>query len=231
MLVLGIESATAVASVALADERGLVGEISLNYGFTHSQQLLPMVDALLSQIGIEPKLLKGISVSSGPGSFTGLRIGISLAKGLAQGLNIPVVGISTLEAIAWGQAMSNGLIAPMINAYRDEIYTALFRKKGMDLETVNEELCIKPEAWREIIIEQNEPVLLLGEGVKAYECVWKSSCNLTLPNRPHEIINAFSVAWLGRQKFIQGASDELFTLEPKYIRTAIIGRIKTLNDY
>jgi len=131
MLVLGIESATPVASVALADETGLLGEITLNVGLTHSEQLLPMIDSLLGQCRRKIREVTAIGVSAGPGSFTGLRIGMATAKALVQGLSgvgnrVRLLAIPTLEVMAWTLAGVPALVSPMLNARREQIYTGLY---------------------------------------------------------------------------------------------------------
>jgi tRNA threonylcarbamoyladenosine biosynthesis protein TsaB len=126
MLILGIESATPVASAALADEQGLLGEINLNVGLTHGEQLLPMIDALLQQCRRPISAVTGIGVSAGPGSFTGLRIGMATAKGLALAGGIDLLAIPTLEAMAWQVMGQPDLVSPMQNARRDQIYSGLY---------------------------------------------------------------------------------------------------------
>ena len=157
MLVLGIESATPVASVALMDETGLLGEIMLNVGLTHSEQLLPMIDDLLRQCRRKIREVTAIGVSAGPGSFTGLRIGMATAKGIVQGLSYAFAGASgedcpspqhaqyaspqvqdrpamprllaipTTEAMCWQLMGQPVLVSPMLNARREQIYTGLYR--------------------------------------------------------------------------------------------------------
>jgi tRNA threonylcarbamoyl adenosine modification protein YeaZ len=137
MLVLGIESATPVASVALADETGLLGEVLLNVGLTHSEQLLPMIDDLLRQCRRVVGDVTAVGVSAGPGSFTGLRIGMATAKAIAQGLSAAravqggekaaLFAIPTLEAMAWQTAGQAACVSPMLNARRGQIYTGLYR--------------------------------------------------------------------------------------------------------
>jgi len=139
MLVLGIESATPAASAALADEQGILGEILLNVGLTHSEQLLPMIDSLLRLCRRELREITAVAVSAGPGSFTGLRIGMATAKALAQGLSpaslaergkrVEVIAVPTLEALAWQAADRPEPIAPMLFARREQIYAGLYRWK------------------------------------------------------------------------------------------------------
>jgi tRNA threonylcarbamoyladenosine biosynthesis protein TsaB len=227
MLVLGIESAAAAASVALVDEQGLAGEISLNRGLTHSQQLLPMVDALLAQGGWAVHQVEGLAVSAGPGSFTGLRVGMSLAKGLAQGLGKPIAGISVLEALAWQSAVRDGLIAPVINAFRGEVYAALYRKEGETVTLVCAPQSVLPEVWRQTLLDLKEPVILTGNGARLYASVWEASGARTeIPPHPIDGLRASVVAWLGRQRLIQGQGDDLYQMKPQYIRAAEIGKRK-----
>ena len=127
MLILGIESATPVASVALVDEKGLLGSALLNVGLTHSQQLLPLLDSLFVQCRREKEEVTLVAVSAGPGSFTGLRIGMATAKGLAQGWAVDLVTVSTLESMTWPLQGQPALVSPMLNARRHQVYTALYQ--------------------------------------------------------------------------------------------------------
>jgi tRNA threonylcarbamoyl adenosine modification protein YeaZ len=227
MLVLGIESATAAASAALADETGLKGEFFLHQGLPHSKQLLPVIDALMTQGGFRVGQLDGISVSSGPGSFTGLRIGMALAKGLAQGLDIPIVGISALEALAWQSALGDGLISPMINAFKGEVYAALYRKAGDRLSLVYEPEGVLPQIWKEKLLAFGEQVVLSGNGAGGYAALWESGNDrLVWPSHPMDAPRAAWIAWLGRRKLVQGLSDDLCAMKPAYIRHVEIGRPK-----
>ena len=141
MLILGIESATPVASAALADETGLLGETLLNVGLTHSEQLLPLIDDLLRQCRRTIRDVEGFGVSAGPGSFTGLRIGMATAKALAQGLSAPpcerprLAAIPTLEAMAIQLTGQPVCVSPMLYARREQIYAGLYRWRKEGDET------------------------------------------------------------------------------------------------
>ena len=125
MKLLALDAASKTASVAVY-ENGLLGEIYLDQGLTHSETLLPMADALFAQLKILPREIEAVAVTSGPGSFTGLRIGMSTAKGFAEALQIPMAGISTLQALALPLRESGVLIAPILDARRGEVYAALY---------------------------------------------------------------------------------------------------------
>lgn len=226
MLILGIESATPVASVALADERGLVGENTLNIGLTHSEQLLPMLDQLLQQTRCSLEDVAAIGISSGPGSFTGLRIGMATAKGLAQSRGIPVLGIPTLEAMAWQQSGTAGLVSAMQNARRNQIYGALYRWKyeGEGLFPVLEEVipaeAAAPEEWAMRLAEWDEPVALMGDGAIVYEAAWRK----VLGNRAQilpsylGIARGSFVALAARERFQAGQRQDFYKIKPLYIR-------------
>ena len=126
MVILGIETCTKTCGVALTDGRKVRDEISLRLGLYHSEKLVPLVDEILRRNGMAIQDIDGIAVSIGPGSFTGIRVGVSTARGLGQSLNIPLVGIPSLDALALGIGTSGKLVCPMIDALRREIYTALY---------------------------------------------------------------------------------------------------------
>lgn len=223
MIVLGIESSTPTASVALASPEGLLGEMTLNIGLTHSEQLLPLIDDLIKQTRISISQVEGIAVASGPGSFTGLRIGMATAKGLAQGSDIPLVSVPTLTALAYaGASGSQGLVSPVMNARREEVYTALFRYKNDQEEQLAPFQAVAAKEWVETLKEYDEPILFAGDGVLPYREVWKESLQekALLPSAVFLTARASAVAWLGRDKLQKGHHDDLYTLKPLYLRPA-----------
>ncbi len=220
MIVLGIESSTPVASVALVSENGLLGEITLNIGLTHSEQLLPLIDDLLVQTKTAREQLQGIAVAGGPGSFTGLRIGMATAKGLAQGLNLPLTSISTLEALAATQTGRAGLVSPVMNARKNEVYTALFRLATNNSEQLLNSLAVAPEQWAQTLLSYREPVLFVGDGVLVYADIWQKVLReqAVCPPAIYGYNRAITVAWLGRKRLLAGQHDDLYNLKPIYIR-------------
>lgn len=225
MIVLGIESSTPVASVAVVSGGGLLGEITLNVGLTHSEQLLPMVDDVLKQTRIPLTNINGIAVAGGPGSFTGLRIGMATAKGLAQGRNIPLVGIPTLRALAYTQAGFQGLVSPVLNARRGEVYTALFNFSDKKEQLGKEEQLIEDQAmdpltWAQTLKEKGEPVVFVGDGAGPYQDIWRETLGALalLPPPVSTLPRASTVAWLGRERLLRNETDDLFGLKPFYIR-------------
>ena len=134
MKILALDSTAKVASVALCEDELLLGELTLNNGNTHSQTLLPMVEFLLNKFELAPSDIDLFAAAIGPGSFTGVRIGAATLKGLAFGKKTPCAGVSTLEALAYNLSDRDGLICPVMNARRQQVYTALFRAKDGVLE-------------------------------------------------------------------------------------------------
>jgi len=222
MIVLGIESSSPIASVALVSEQKLWGEMTLNIGLTHSEQLLPLIDDLLHQVKIDISEVEGIAVSGGPGSFTGLRIGMATAKGLAQGLHKPLVSIPTLLALAFQQAGRWGLVAPVLNARKAEVYTALFRFNGENYQQMEDYQAINPQLWAEKLAEYGEPILFTGDGVTTYEEIWQKLLGEKAVFVPEvfRLARGASVAELGLRRLLKGEEDELFTLKPMYIRSS-----------
>lgn len=219
MLVLGIESSTPVASVALAGPKGLVGEITLNIGLTHSEQLLPLIVDLLEQARLTLSDVEGIAIAGGPGSFTGLRIGMATAKSLAQGSHLPLVAVPTLQALAYTQVGSNFLVSPVMNARKREVYTALFRFQGQEMEQLEPDQAIDPAKWVESLKRYQQPVLFVGDGVEIYREEWtRLEQQAVIPPAILQGVRASTVAHLGRERLLAGESDDLYSLKPSYIR-------------
>ncbi|MDD3074819.1 MAG: tRNA (adenosine(37)-N6)-threonylcarbamoyltransferase complex dimerization subunit type 1 TsaB [Eubacteriales bacterium] len=222
MVVLGIESSSPIASVALVSGHKLWGEMTLNIGLTHSEQLLPLIDDLLQQTKVTLADLEGIAVSGGPGSFTGLRIGMATAKGLAQGLKIPLVSVSTLLALAYQQAGCCCLVSSLMNARKNEVYAALFRFTAAGYEQLEPEQALSPHLWAQKLAAYQKAIVLTGDGGADYEEIWQETLGkkAVFPPAFTQLARGASVAWLGQQKLGQGEQDDLFTLIPMYIRSS-----------
>jgi len=220
MIILGIDSSTPVAGVAIVDQEKIWAENFLNTGYTHSEQLLPMIHQTLVQAKLELKDIDGIAVTKGPGSFTGLRIGMATAKGLAQVAGKSLIGVPTLDALAYNLWGYQGIICPILNARRQEVYTAFYEMKDDRLSRISGYLAIGPKELAEKILKMRQPVTFLGDGVLVYreilaaklsEQVHWASLNNLLPR-------AASAAIIGLKELKKGFSDNLYTLEPFYLR-------------
>jgi tRNA threonylcarbamoyladenosine biosynthesis protein TsaB len=170
MLILAIESSAKPVSVAVYQKAAhgkLLGQYFQYTGFSHSRTLLTMTESLLKNLEIKPSDIGLIAVAKGPGSFTGVRIGVSAVKGLAWGLDIPVCGVSTLEAMAY-QTHTNPdtLICPVMDARRNQVYNALFRWHEGKPERLSEDRAISIEDLKvELRKYSDMPLLLIGDGI------------------------------------------------------------------
>ncbi len=166
MLMLAFESSARAASVALLRDGALVSQYSQCSGLTHSRTLLPMAEDLLKNAELTLRDVDLFAVAQGPGSFTGIRIGVSTVKGLAWAANKPCVGVSTLEAMAWHGLAAGGLVCPVMDARRSQVYNALFRiVDGRPLRLTED----RPIALAELAEELRalgEPVFLVGDGTE-----------------------------------------------------------------
>lgn len=170
MRILGIDSSGLVASVAVTDDDVLLGEFTTDYKKTHSTTLMPMLDELIKMLGIDLKTIDAIATAAGPGSFTGLRIGAATVKGLAYALNIPVIAVPTVDAIAYNLYGSKRLICPLMDARRQQAYSGLYRFNETNEFIVKKEQ--EPESIKDIIDRINitdEPVTFLGDGVPVFK--------------------------------------------------------------
>lgn len=224
MIVLAVESSAVAASVALQKDDRLLAEMTLNRGNTHSENLLPMVEALLTRLDLTIDDVDLFAVSVGPGSFTGVRIGVATIKGLAFGKNKPCVGVSTLEALAENLAfLSDGLICPVMNARRNQVYTALFRGKVR----LTPDMAISAEELEKRLAAYAEPVLFVGDG---YDLVTSQTKHpyLPLPERLR-LQSAASVASVALQKAKEGALLTDAQLSPVYLRPSQAERTRAEN--
>lgn len=164
MTILALDTSSLAASCALWRGDALLGEYFINAGLTHSQTILPMVQALLRDTATPLDAVERFAVSTGPGSFTGLRIGISAVKGMAMGLKRPCVAVSTLEGLAWNLWGFPGVVAPVMDARCRQVYTALFRFEDGSMRRLAPDAAISVAALGERLAALREPVTLVGDG-------------------------------------------------------------------
>ena len=219
MPILALETSTLVSSVALGTVDTLLGEITLQTKKTHSELLMPHIDKLLRMAGIKKTELKAVAVSIGPGSFTGLRIGLATAKTLAYALQIPIVGVPSLAALAYGCSVPGVILAPMLDAQKGNVYQAVFQWQNGELQELRATRVVDIQEALEDLTQYDLPVLVMGEAAVLHsEKIQKIGKNLELA-KPHLIIQrAASVVGLGHTLLKQGNVEDVMTLEPVYIR-------------
>ncbi|MDE4542504.1 tRNA (adenosine(37)-N6)-threonylcarbamoyltransferase complex dimerization subunit type 1 TsaB [Thermoanaerobacterium sp. R66] len=217
MKVLAIDSSSKTATVALVDESGLIGEFSINH-LRHSVILMPMMDELLKMAEVKKEEITHIAVCEGPGSFTGLRIGAATAKGLAQSLDVPIVGVSSLDALAYNVGEYNGIICPIIDALRGNVYTA-FYKGGSELSRLKDVSLEEVEVVLDIAKVYGEEVLFVGDGTIAYKDTLKSALPDAIFASPiNNISRASSVGMMALKKISKGEICTYLDFKPYYIR-------------
>ncbi len=214
--ILAIDTASRTCGVAVCRDDRVMAEMIDGSGGTHSRHLMRLVDRVLAMSIGDLHAVDAIAVNRGPGSFTGVRIGISTAKGLAAAADKPLVGVSGLAALAWQLAPTERLICAMLDARRREVYCAHYRYQAQVLETVRPETVCAPE---DAVRDLEQPCVLIGGGVRAYrsrlrECLGPDF--LTAP-RFQNAIRAAAIAWAARPYLSQGG-DEQQTLVPLYLR-------------
>ncbi|AGB40306.1 universal bacterial protein YeaZ [Halobacteroides halobius DSM 5150] len=218
MLVLGIDSSTNVGSVSLIAEDRLIGEHLLNLEETHSQRLMPQIINLIESCNYQVQDLDGIGVALGPGSFTGTRIGVATAKSLAQSLEVSIVGVSTLEAIAFSLRYISGYICPMIDARGGRIFTSLYQS-DKQLKMVRKETILQIDDLITELTEVKGPIYFVGQVAKQYQekindQIEQAEFVRTIFNLPR----AGAISEIAFNRLQQGAEDELFALTPNYLK-------------
>ncbi len=166
MLILAFESSAKAASVALLRDGALISQYSQCSGLTHSRTLLPMAEDLLKNAELSIRDVDLFAVAHGPGSFTGVRIGVSAVKGLAWAGDKPCVGVSTLEAMAWHGLAAGGIVCPVMDARRQQVYTALFQIRDGRPLRLSEDRPIALEELAEQVRSLESPVFLVGDGAE-----------------------------------------------------------------
>lgn len=221
MIVLGIDTATSVLSIAILDEERILTEYSTLSPKNHSSLLLPVIESQLKKTKLKLADINLIAVSNGPGSFTGLRVGISLSKGLAFGSDISLIGVPTLDALAesvFGKDI--GLICPLLDAKKNQIYCALYKNVNSKLKRMTEYLSVEFKELYNTIkkIAGKSKILFTGEGVSAYKIELKDVFKESAVFDDSKPVVAVSVAKIGTERFKNGISDSIYGLSPLYIR-------------
>ena len=219
MLILAFETSAKAGSVALLDEKKLLGESYQNTGLTHSQTLLTMGEDLLKSCGHTPQDVTAVAVAAGPGSFTGVRIGVAAAKGFAWAKELPCCGVSTLEAMALNFGAWDGYVCPVMDARRSQVYNALFEVKQGVMTRIREDRAISLEALAEELKTLEKPIFLVGDGSNlCYNTLLEEVPGLVLPPE-HRLHQRASGVALAAQEMIRcGLPGDAAELNPNYLR-------------
>jgi tRNA threonylcarbamoyladenosine biosynthesis protein TsaB len=217
MRILAVDTATTSCSVAIVDNTSLLSEFTLAKEETHSKHLMDMIKAALRISGLNFSDLDGFAVTRGPGSFTGLRIGISTIKGLVVASEKPVVGVSSLEALALQVSYSRDLICPILDARRGEVYFSRYRFLNGHLKKQTKERVAPPD---QAVEDLNESCLFVGNGALLYKEMILEKMGELASFAPliKNTIRASTMAYLSMAKFENNDTDDIETILPYYIR-------------
>lgn len=219
MPILAIDTATMVSSVAVADEKKLLAELTVQTRLTHSETLLPHVEQVLQLADTAKADLTGVAVNLGPGSFTGLRIGLAAAKAIAYGLSVPIFGIPAGEVLAWHFPMPEVLTMPFIDAQKGNVYSGIYRWQNGCVQELQPIGVYSLEEALELCRQQNKPVMAAGDMVlKKLAKAEALPGNLHIPPQHMVMPRAANVAMAGLRRMTAGQADSVMNLEPIYIR-------------
>ncbi|MBQ9116890.1 MAG: tRNA (adenosine(37)-N6)-threonylcarbamoyltransferase complex dimerization subunit type 1 TsaB [Clostridia bacterium] len=231
MKILAIDTTAKTAAIAVTDGKRLLASVTLNTPSTHSVTVLPMVEKLLSEAGMTVSDVDLFACSAGPGSFTGVRIGVSLLKGLAFGTDKPCVGVSSLYALAHNATLADGIICPVMDARRNQLYNALFRCEFGRLTRLTEDRLITADELKKELMRIDLPVRFVGDGCAIAERQIISASDtygrLSVVPELYRWQNGYSVAMAALEKY-QLALDEnadmreftASSLSPVYLRAS-----------
>lgn len=219
MLILAFETSAKAASVALMADGKLLGESYQNTGLTHSQTLMVMAEDLMKQCGVCVADVTAVAVAAGPGSFTGVRIGVAAAKGFAWGAELPCCGVSTLEAMALGLGVWQGYVCPVMDARRSQVYQALFHVDCRNYTRIRDDRAISLQELGEDIQNLSEPIFLVGDGSQlCYNTLLGKVPSLVLPKEHRMHQRGSGVALAAMRMLREGAACSGAELVPNYLR-------------
>jgi len=217
MKILSVDTATKSCSVAIVDKEALLAEITILSGQTHAKHLMSMINKVVGMSGLKITDLDGYATTRGPGTFTGLRIGISTVKGLAVASGKPIVGVSSLDALAMQTFPSSYLICSILDARRGEVYCSRYRIDNRIMKKEGDEQVLSPaKAVRDI----NEPCVFIGNGVVLYHKLIEDTLGGLAYFAPffQNTIRASTVAYLSMDRFEKNDTDDVSMFVPRYIR-------------
>lgn len=218
MKILGLDTSTMISTCAVMEGNEIIGEYTINQNMSHSEKLVPMIKELLDNLNLRPKDIDLYGVALGPGSFTGLRIGVGTVKTLAHLFDKPIVGISTLEALAYNLPY-NKTIVPMIDARRNRVYTGIYTWQGEELKTLKEEEAIEIEKLFEIL-DDYEDIVISGDGSQVYKDVIRENLGdrIKVATAGANICRASSICDLAKRNYERGLVDDYYKIAPEYLR-------------
>lgn len=229
MKILAIDTSSSVCSIALLEDLKQIKELNIIDTKTHSEKLMPLIEELLSSTNYTLKDIELIACDKGPGSFTGIRIGISSVKAMAEVFNIPVIGVSSLDGLAYNENVTSGVICPMIDSRNDNVYTAVFDN---NYSLLSDYLAININELIDLLKQKkHKEIMFIGTGSVLHENLLKnelSDCNLKFSG--NNILSATNIGKSGFNKFKNGEKESADTILPLYINKSQAERMQDLKN-
>lgn len=218
MIVLSMDSSSLVTTVALLKDEHLLGEFTLNFKREHSVILMEKIEMLLNDCNIDISEVDGFVVSKGPGSFTGLRIGMATVKGLSMGSNKPYLSISSLDALAYSLINFDDIICPIMDALRDSVFTCMYKSSNGELSKIIDYSALSLDELVEILQEKDKSVIFTGDGVYKYkEYLLEKLPNAKFAPNHLSVVKASALGELGMELLRQGQCDDINS-SPLYLK-------------
>lgn len=219
MKILGIDTSSMAASVAVIEDNKLICKYTINTKKTHSQKLMPMIENMLGLSDLNVREIDAIAVCEGPGSFTGIRIGMATAKAIAHVNDIPVIGVNSLEALAANMNLCDKKICSILDAQRNQVYTGRYQYEGTKLVEIKEIGIQQIDELLEELSQSGEQWILVGEAVYKYEDKIREISNIEIPAASNNVTKAGSLCSVAKVKFDEGKDIfDCYTVNPLYIR-------------
>ncbi|WP_027625813.1 tRNA (adenosine(37)-N6)-threonylcarbamoyltransferase complex dimerization subunit type 1 TsaB [Clostridium lundense] len=219
MKILSLDSATESATCAIIEDEKLLGEVTFNYKKQHSVILMNMIDYLLKNLNLKISDIDGFVVSKGPGSFTGLRIGAATIKGLSQGIQKPFISVSSLDALAYNLSYTDGIICPILDALRNNVYTAIYKFNDSNLEKLIDYSPMAIDDLIDILIKYNEKVTFIGDGVPKFcEMLKEKLPKVSFAPISLNFVKASSLGEIGLNLLKKGLKEDIYEFAPIYLR-------------
>ena len=219
MKILGIDTSSNASSVAVIEDNKLICEYTINTKTTHSQKLMPMIQNMLLISDINIKEIDVVAICIGPGSFTGLRIGMATAKAIAHVNNLPIIGVNSLEILGANMDLSDKKICSILDAQRNQVYTGRYKFENGKIDEVQPVDVVEIEKLLEEISNENEDWIMVGEAVYKYEDKIKEVKNIKIPSPSHNVTKASSLCSIAKKKYNENIDvHNCYNINPMYIR-------------
>lgn len=220
MLIFGIDTCSMSSSASVVSDEKMIAQFSVNHKKTHSERIMPQIEAMLEAADISIGDINAFAAAVGPGSFTGVRIGVATAKALAQAQGKPCIAVSALEGLAAGSVTFNGIICPILDARRNQVYNGLFESDGRKLKRISDDRALPLEDLLNELKNTDKNIIFMGDGVPVFKTAIADSLKERAFFAPLPLVfnQAASIAQIGLEKLKNGETVSYGELVPEYVR-------------